>query len=56
MTDQTNGFKPTRRGFLAAGAGLTIAVMLPLGRGRAVGADRAPLRPTPSSASAPMIP
>ncbi len=44
MTDQINAFKPTRRGFLAAGAGLTISVMLPLGRGRAV-AQTAPFAP-----------
>ncbi len=34
MTDQTNRFQPTRRSFLAGGAGLTLALMLPLGGGR----------------------
>ncbi|MDZ4312086.1 MAG: xanthine dehydrogenase family protein molybdopterin-binding subunit [Cypionkella sp.] len=45
MTTQTNGFKATRRGFLAGGAGLTLALMLPLARGRAMAETAAPFAP-----------
>ncbi len=45
MTTQTNGIKATRRGFLAGGAGLTLALMLPLARGRAMAETAAPFAP-----------
>ncbi|MFC3181381.1 xanthine dehydrogenase family protein molybdopterin-binding subunit [Cypionkella sinensis] len=45
MTKQSNGFSATRRGFLAGGAGLTLALMLPLARGRAMAETAAPFAP-----------
>lgn len=45
MTTQSNAFQPTRRSFLAGGAGLSLALMLPLGRGRAVAQTAAPFAP-----------
>ncbi|MDZ4309526.1 MAG: molybdopterin cofactor-binding domain-containing protein [Cypionkella sp.] len=45
MTTQSKGFQATRRSFLAGGAGLTLALMLPLGRGRAAAQTTAPFAP-----------
>jgi len=45
MTAQKTAFAPTRRAFLAGGAGLTLALALPFGQGRAVAQTAAPFAP-----------